>query len=93
MKLLPMMPTGYSTGLGHVLDDDGIPRDVAVQLPTYPDSPVGREFRKWRLDRGITLGEAARRSGLSVGEVSGLERGRYDLSPEDWQELRKTVVS
>lgn len=91
MNLIKMHPTGYSTGLGHVLDEEGMPHDVLVELPNYPDSPLGREFRKWRVDRDITLGEAARRSGLRVSEVSGLERGRYDLSAEDWKELRRKI--
>jgi transcriptional regulator with XRE-family HTH domain len=42
--------------------------------------PVGREIRRWRLDRGRTLAELAARSGLNVGYLSQIENDKASPS-------------
>lgn len=91
MNLIKMQPTGYMTGLGHHTAKNGITCDVRVSLPTWPHSPLGEQLRGWRRVWGVGLREAAARAGLTAEQLSGLERGRYDLSPEDWKELRRKI--
>ena len=44
------------------------------QQPAAPPRlPVGREVRRWRLSRGLTLAQVGDRSGLNVGYLSQIE--------------------
>ena len=36
---------------------------------------LGRRFRSWRIDSSLTQGELARRSGVSLSTIAGIERG------------------
>ena len=38
--------------------------------------PVGRETRRWRQSRGLTLLEVSKRSGLNIGYLSQIENGK-----------------
>jgi mannose-6-phosphate isomerase-like protein (cupin superfamily) len=38
--------------------------------------PVGRETRRWRLTRGLTLAQVSERSGLNVGYLSQIENDK-----------------
>lgn len=44
--------------------------DVAARLP------VGRETRKWRRSRGLTLAQVSDRSGLNIGYLSQIENDK-----------------
>lgn len=91
MNLIRMEPVGYTTALGHYTGKDGIAHDLPVSLPTWPHSPHGEELRNLRRACSVGLREAAKRAGLTAEQLSGLERGRYDLSPEDWMGLRRKI--
>lgn len=56
---------------------------VDIDLPIYPPSPRGQELRDARSLAGLTMGEAARRAGISIVEWCDIERGRR--IPEDWE--------
>ena len=45
--------------------------DPAVRVP--PVINVGRETRRWRLSRGLTLAQVGLRSGLNIGYLSQIE--------------------
>ena len=60
-----------------------------VELPVYPDSPMGRELRGARLRAGIGLRHCAELLGLSLVEMSGLERGSYTV--DDWDDVLARV--
>ena len=46
---------------------------VEKQAPTGPRLPVGREVRRWRQARGLTLAQVGVASGLNVGYLSQIE--------------------
>jgi transcriptional regulator with XRE-family HTH domain len=43
---------------------------------TPPRLPVGREVRRWRLQRALTLAQVGDRSGLNIGYLSQIENGK-----------------
>ena len=43
-------------------------------------NPIGRRLRELRKEHDWTLAEVARRTGISVGTLSKLERGKTDLN-------------
>ena len=43
---------------------------------TAPRLPVGREVRRWRLQRALTLAQVGDRSGLNIGYLSQIENGK-----------------
>jgi transcriptional regulator with XRE-family HTH domain len=43
---------------------------------TVPRLSVGREARRWRRDRGLTLAQVGERSGLNVGYLSQIENDK-----------------
>lgn len=43
---------------------------------TPPRLPVGREVRRWRLQRSLTLAQVGDRSGLNIGYLSQIENGK-----------------
>lgn len=49
----------------------------------------GRRLRRLRLERGMTLQEAARRTGLSASFISSVERGTSGASPTAMTRLRE----
>lgn len=48
--------------------------DEKVSNPQRP--PVGRETRRWRLSRGLTLAQVSERSGLNIGYLSQIENDK-----------------
>ena len=38
--------------------------------------PIGRETRRWRQSRGLTLAQVSERSGLNIGYLSQIENGK-----------------
>jgi mannose-6-phosphate isomerase-like protein (cupin superfamily)/DNA-binding XRE family transcriptional regulator len=51
--------------------------------PTGVSRPaVGREVRRWRVDRGLTLAQVAGRSGLNIGYLSQIENDKASPSLE-----------
>ena len=64
-----------------------------IELPVYPDSPEGAEFRRARVAARVTLGEAARRLGLSMVYVSELERGaRRPAAGTTWDDITRVAL-
>src|SRR5688572_6511525 len=54
------------------------PRDTAPRTRVRP--AVGRQVRRWRQARGITLAVVADRSGLNVGYLSQIENDKASPS-------------
>jgi transcriptional regulator with XRE-family HTH domain len=55
----------------------------AIQRDAGPDRrqlPVGRQVRRWRTERGLTLAGVAERSGLNVGYLSQIENDKASPS-------------
>jgi len=87
VKLEPVSRDGFGFWDGH--DGEGNPTGgVAADLPCYAPSPPGLVLRELRCALRLSLGEAARRLGLTVVELSGLERGSHTLSEDAaWRDL------
>lgn len=78
---------GKTVGFWDGYDSQGNPVGGFGELPTasYPESPLGKEFRRLRVANEIRLGRAAELLGLTVVEISSIERGRLLLKEEsDW---------
>jgi len=70
---------------GHA--DDGTPIGHSfeeIDMPMYPDDArlAGRELREIRVALGLSLRDAARAIGISVAQVSDIERGRARCNKE-----------
>jgi DNA-binding transcriptional MerR regulator/quercetin dioxygenase-like cupin family protein len=59
----------------HVLKRQGV-----VSAPAETQAHPGRRFRRLRTRRGLSLAQVARATGVSVGFLSGLERGQMRSS-------------
>ena len=59
----------------HVLKRQGVVSSTA-EVPAHP----GQRFRRLRTRRGLSLAQVARATGVSVGFLSGLERGQLRSS-------------
>jgi mannose-6-phosphate isomerase-like protein (cupin superfamily) len=46
------------------------------QTEEHPAFDVGREARRWRLSRALTLAQVSERSGLNIGYLSQIENGK-----------------
>ncbi|HEY5214429.1 MAG TPA: MerR family transcriptional regulator [Acidobacteriaceae bacterium] len=55
--------------------------------PEKPSNTLGMRLRKLRLQRGLTLAEAAQKSGLSASFLSCVERGQANASVASLQKL------
>lgn len=83
LKLEPVEPVGTRrshafVNRGHA--DDGSPINHSyeeIEMPVYPEDAVreGREVREIRLMLGMSLRDMSRRLGISMTQVSELERG------------------
>jgi mannose-6-phosphate isomerase-like protein (cupin superfamily) len=49
---------------------------VSKQTSPDPSIDVGRETRRWRQTRGLTLAQVSEHSGLNVGYLSQIENGK-----------------
>lgn len=69
-------------GQPHDNHDGGLQQ---VPVDVFPENPLGDELRDARVYGAghVHLGAAARRLGITVVEMSGLERGRFTLSEVD----------
>lgn len=59
------------------------PETAAPYLSNEPERralPVGRQVRRWRTERGLTLAAVAERSGLNVGYLSQIENDKASPS-------------
>jgi transcriptional regulator with XRE-family HTH domain len=45
-------------------------------------TPLGKEFRKWRIDAGMLLGDMADALGISASYLSQIEKGSKPIPPE-----------
>lgn len=64
---------------GHAEDGTALNHSFEeIEVPVYPKDAVasGRELRDARVTRGINLRDAAKLLGISVVQLSDLERGR-----------------
>ncbi len=51
-----------------------------VEVPASRRPQVGREVRRWRSERGLTLAQVATRSGLNIGYLSQIENDKASPS-------------
>jgi transcriptional regulator with XRE-family HTH domain len=51
-----------------------------VTISSSPDSDIGKQLRRLRAEKGLTLAETAEASGLSASFISALERGNTGVS-------------
>jgi transcriptional regulator with XRE-family HTH domain len=49
---------------------------LSAETPSQARLNVGREVRRWRRDRGLTLAQVGERSGLNVGYLSQIENDK-----------------
>lgn len=59
------------------------PETAATYVTAEPERralPVGRQVRRWRTERGLTLAAVAERSGLNVGYLSQIENDKASPS-------------
>lgn len=78
MKVIDVASTGTKKSLAFIDYFDGRGELREIEEGIYPPHQValGREFREFRTKCGLTLGECSRTLGLTVVEVSEIERGR-----------------
>jgi hypothetical protein len=81
-ELLPGERTGEATGMGC-----GPGGGCLVTTPTYRRTEKGRRLRDERTARRLFLGAFRTVFGLTPEQASGLEIGRYDAPPADWERL------
>ena len=79
----PVMPIAMRPSAAFVTRPGGCRLSVTEQ-PVYPTSDRGERLRKLRVDAGLTLGEASRRLGLRIVELSDLEHGRGQTDDDGW---------
>lgn len=60
-------------------------RSEIVSVETFAHTTEGDQLYRWRREQKLTLLDLASRTGLSVGDVSGLEAGRYVT--DEWELL------
>lgn len=75
-----------ANGILHVMGADETP-DAPKPPQRSGSSPIYRQLRKLRLERKLTLAEAAERVGLSSSFLSSLERGQTNASIATLQKL------
>ncbi len=75
----PARPTGTK-----VTPQEPRPRVTdEIETKALPRRPaVGREVRRWRTERGLTLSQVAERSGLNIGYLSQIENDKASPSLE-----------
>lgn len=88
MKITPVDPLGTQLGYAHVQRADGPHTWEQRQVPVYPSGTVarGRQLREQRARLGVTMGELARHLGVSVADVSRIERGEafIEEGQDEW---------
>jgi DNA-binding transcriptional MerR regulator len=74
-------------GILHVMSAEEESAAEVVSLPPPDNSPIHRQLRKLRLERRMTLAQAAERAGLSSSFLSSLELGQTNASIATLQKL------
>jgi len=62
-----------------------------MDMTVYPPSPEGRRLRGERVKHEVSLRELSKRTGLTVVQVSALERGAMGTDERGWAELFRKV--
>lgn len=84
ITLIPVDPNGTSRGFGCKIEESGESSSMIVESPTYPRTFMGELLRNLRVCQKMNLRDAGEALGLSVVQMSELERGRYTLGADDW---------
>ena len=63
-----------------------------AQRSDRPKPAVGRQVRRWRQERGLTLAQVAERSGLNVGYLSQIENDKASPSLEALAAIGEALV-
>ena len=74
-------PVGGGAATPSAASPDG-PAVVMPEVPAAPTLNVGREVRRWRQGRGLTLAQVGEGSGLNVGYLSQIENEKATPSLE-----------
>lgn len=96
-------PTGFHVGAAFVTQrvvangtsEDRLSGVELVTSEAHPDSPEGVRLRALRsaAQPHVSMGQAARRLGMTVTQYSGLETGRYTfLDPVDWETAAEVIT-
>jgi len=64
---------------------------VSKEMRAVNECHFGRNLKRWRLDRGITLRELERRTGLKRQYLFRIEQGLYKGTPNQWIRLFKEL--
>ena len=64
---------------------------VSKEMREVNECHFGRNLKRWRLDRGITLRELERRTGLKRQYLFRIEQGLYKGTPNQWIRLFKEL--
>jgi len=62
---------------------------MSKEMRAVNECRFGRNLKRWRLDRGITLRELERRTGLKRQYLFRIEQGLYKGTPNQWIRLFK----
>lgn len=89
IKFLKSAKQLNTSGVLHVLAQDGAAPRKAGANPAAFSKTLGQKLRDLRLRRGMTLQDAAGRAGLSAGFLSSLERSQTNASIVTLQKLAK----
>lgn len=80
MKLLDVEPIGTRKSFTHINRWEKPHIWDWVDWPIYPKYPDGEKLREARRGIHLSLGNAARKVGLSVSDFSALEHGKKKLA-------------
>ena len=70
-------PTKPSGPQANIIRENGISYSGDTDIPKTQDPQMGRRFRYWRQDMGLTIAEVARRSDLPVELITSIEAGHH----------------
>lgn len=91
MKLEDITPTETKRVLAFVSRPDGSGGVEPVTSRAHPPTKQGELLRAARKFKGLHLGDTARALGLSVTDVSAIERGA--MQAVDEQEFTRVIVA
>lgn len=81
MKLLPIAPESTTRGVA-LACGGGRNHLVECDVPSYPLTDDARDFRRARIQAGLSVRVVAIRLGIRATELSDVERGAK--VPDDW---------
>lgn len=92
MKIEPVESLGKKKIMAFVRRTDGTSGVDEVEVDSYPPSEDGESLRILRVSLSMSLRKAADALGVSVIELSGLERGSHrPAGPHNWNEVRDII--